>query len=158
MNAMRLKSPRDFWAGLIFVAIGSTFAWNATSYSFGVSAQPGPGYFPFGLGVLLAVLGAAVMLKALSAPPDDSDGVGTLAWRPLLVIVVSIALFGITLPWLGLVIALPLLTIGAGLAGDEFLWKDALITAAVLTLASWMIFILGLRLTIPLWPNFPINV
>ena len=154
MNAARLKSQRDFYAGLMFAAIGAIFAWSATSYSFGVSAQPGPGYFPFGLGVLLAVLGIVVILKALTVESEEDERIGALAWRPLLVIVASVALFGITLPWLGLVVALPLLNIGAGWAGDEFRWKDALIAAAVLTLASWIIFILGLRLTIPLWPSF----
>lgn len=138
----------------MFVAIGGMFAWGATGYHFGVSAQPGPGYFPFGLGILLAALGAGVIFKAVTVETEDGEHVGAIAWRPLLVIVASIALFGIVLPWLGLAVALPLLTIGAGWAGGEFRWKDAFITAVVLTVGSWMIFILGLHLTIPLWPSF----
>jgi hypothetical protein len=42
----------------------------------------------------------------------------------------------------------------AALAGDEFHWKDAIISIVVLTLGSWLIFIYGLKLVIPLWPTF----
>jgi hypothetical protein len=42
----------------------------------------------------------------------------------------------------------------SALAGDEFHWKDALLNNAVLTLGSWLVFIKGLSLTIPLWPSF----
>jgi hypothetical protein len=41
----------------------------------------------------------------------------------------------------------------ASLAGDEFHWKDVLINSIVLTAGSWVIFILGLKLTIPVWPT-----
>jgi len=51
-------------------------------------------------------------------------------------------------------VALPLLVIGSALAGDEFHWKDVLINCIVLTVGSWMIFIWGLKLTIPLYPTF----
>ena len=42
----------------------------------------------------------------------------------------------------------------SALAGDEFHWKDALINSIILTGGSWLIFIYGLNLTIPLWPAF----
>jgi hypothetical protein len=57
---MKIKSQKDFWSGLMFIAVGVGFAWGATNYSFGSSARPGPAYFPFGLGVLLAIMGALV--------------------------------------------------------------------------------------------------
>ena len=47
---MKIKSQKDFWSGLMFIVVGIGFAWGATNYSFGSSARPGPGYFPFGLG------------------------------------------------------------------------------------------------------------
>ena len=58
---MKIKSQKDFWSGLMFVATGLGFAAGATNYSFGTSARPGPGYFPFGLGILLAILGVIVL-------------------------------------------------------------------------------------------------
>jgi hypothetical protein len=151
---VKIKSQRDFWSGLMFLVVGIAFAWGAMGYSFGASARPGPGYFPFGLGLLLAALGAIVLFKALTIETADGDPIGSVAWRPLLYIVGTVALFGWALPHLGMFIALPLLVVVAALAGDEFHWGEVLLNAAILTAGSWVIFIWGLNLMIPLKPWF----
>jgi hypothetical protein len=151
---VKIKSQRDFWSGLMFIAVGLAFSWGATTYSFGSSARPGPGYFPFGLGLLLAALGAAVLFKALTIVTEDGEPVGAFAWKPLLFIVGCVAVFGWALPHLGMVIALPILVVVAALAGDEFHWGEALLNSVILTVGSWVIFIWGLKLTIPLFPSF----
>ena len=151
---MKIKSQRDFWSGLMFLVTGIVFAWGATNYSFGSSASPGPGYFPFGLGILLALLGCVVLFKALTIETEGGEPVGKFAWKPLITIVGAIVVFGIALPRLGLAVTLPLLITITSLAGDEFHWKDVLVNCVVLTIGSWAIFILGLKLVIPLWPTF----
>lgn len=151
---MKIKSQKDFWSGLMFVAVGLGFAWGATSYSFGSSARPGPAYFPFGLGVLLAIMGALVWFASITVETEDGDPIGSIAWKPLLIITGSVVMFGFILPKLGMILSLPLLIIVAALAGDEFHWKDSVISVVVLTLGSWLIFIKGLSLVIPLWPSF----
>jgi Tripartite tricarboxylate transporter TctB family len=151
---MKIKSQKDFWSGLMFLAVGIAFAWGATNYSFGTSARPGPGYFPFGLGILLAILGAIVLFKALTVETAGGDPVGSLAWKPLIFIVTTVAVFGWALPHLGMVIAIPILVVVASLAGDEHHWGESLVNAAILTAGSWAIFVLGLSLTIPVWPAF----
>jgi Tripartite tricarboxylate transporter TctB family len=150
---LKIKSQRDFWSGLMFIAIGIGFAWGATNYTFGNSARPGPGFFPFGLGVLLAVLGAMVLFKALTIEVEGGDPVGAFAWKPLITILVAVVVFGLALPRLGMAITLPLLVLLSSFAGDEFRLKEALVNAVVLTLGCWLIFIVGLKLTIPLWPT-----
>ena len=151
---MKIKSQKDFWSGLMFVAIGLGFAWGATNYNFGSSARPGPGFFPFGLGLLMAILGSVVLFKALVVETEDGDPIGKWALRPLVVIMASVGLFGFTLPLLGMAVALPIMIIMVSLAGDEFHWKDVLINTIVLTVGSWFIFLYGLKLVIPLWPKF----
>lgn len=151
---MRIKNEMDFWSGVMFIAVGVGFAWGATNYSFGSSARPGPGYFPFGLGILLALLGALVMFKSLTVESEGGGRVGAFAWKPLAIVVGSLVIFGFALPNLGMVIALPLLVVTAALAGDEFHLGEALANAAILTAGSWVIFIWGLGLVIPLWPAF----
>ncbi len=151
---MKIKSQRDFWSGLMFIAMGIGFAWGATNYSFGSSARPGPGYFPFGLGILMAILGAVVLFGSLTVETDDGDKVGAFAWKPLLIIVASIVVFGLMLDRLGMIITLPVLVFMSATAGDEFHWKDAVINAVILTVGSWLIFIKGLALVIPMWPTF----
>ena len=151
---MKIKSQKDFWSGLMFVVIGIGFAWGATNYSFGVSARPGPGYFPFGLGIILALIGAFILFEALVIETDDGEPIGPWAWKPMLLITVSVVIFGFILPRLGMILSLPILIVVASLAGDEYHWKDAIISIVVLTIGSWLIFIKGLALVIPLWPTF----
>jgi hypothetical protein len=151
---LKIKSQKDFWSGLMFVATGLGFAVGATNYSFGTSARPGPGYFPFGLGVLLAVLGAAVLFKALTVESEGGDPVGAIPWKPMGLITLGVVLFGVALPRLGMVISLPILIMIASLAGDEFKLKEVIVNIVILTVGSWAIFIKGLNLVIPLWPTF----
>jgi len=151
---VKIKSQKDFWSGLMFIVIGIAFACGSTNYNFGSSARPGPAYFPFGLAILMAMLGAVVLFKALTIESEGGDPVGAWAWKPLLIITGAVGLFGWAIPHMGMFTALPLLVIGSALAGSEFHWKDATINAIVLTAGSWVIFIWGLKLTIPLWPTF----
>ena len=170
---MKIKSERDFWSGLMFVAVGVIFAFGATNYSMGpacqpgnpcaanlwarmsqLSAHPGAGYFPLGLAVLLALLGTAVLFKSLTIESEGGDKVGSFAWRPLLVIVVAISMFGVMLEPMGLALTVPVLIVITSFAGDEFRWKGVAVNAIVLTAFSWLIFVYGLKLTIPVWPRF----
>lgn len=155
---MTIRSARDFWSGAMFLAIGAVFAIAAWHYPFGNSAEPGPGYFPFGLGVILTLLGAAGMWRGLGRREGRSEGgeaarLGPTAWRPLLFVCLAVAAFGFTLPRYGIFVALPLAVVVAALGGDEFRWGEALATAAVLTAGSWLIFVWGLQLSIPVWPG-----
>lgn len=150
---MKVKSQKDFWSGLMFVVAGGTFAIGALNYGFGTSASPGAGFFPFGLGVVLVLLGIMVLFKALTIETEDGEPIGTFAWRPLLVIIGSVLVFGALLPRLGMVISLPLLVMSSAYASEEHTWVGSAVNAAVLTAMSYLVFIVGLKLTIPLWPT-----
>ena len=151
---MKIKSQRDFWSGVMFIVIGAGFAIGATNYPMGASARPGPGYFPLMLSIIMTILGAIVLFKSLTIETDDGDPIGKIAWRPLIVVVLAITVFGLLLPRLGMLITIPVLIFITSLAGDEFRWKGVLAAAVVLTIASYLIFIVGLKLTIPVWPSF----
>jgi hypothetical protein len=151
---LRIKSERDFWSGVMFIAIGIGFAVGAGNYSLGTSARPGPGYFPLMLSVIMAVLGAIVLFKSLTIETEGGDKVGAFAWRPLLIVVVSIVVFGLLLPRLGLFLTVPVLILMVSFATSEFTWIGTLINAVVLTVFSWLVFVVGLKLTIPLYPAF----
>ena len=52
---MRITSPRNFWAGLMFFAFGLFFAiWAVANYQMGTAVRMGPAYFPAVLGGVLA--------------------------------------------------------------------------------------------------------
>lgn len=151
---MKIKSEKDFWSGLMFIVVGIAFAYGATNYSFGSSARPGPAYFPFGLGIIMAVLGALILFKSLTIEVEGGDKIGPWPLKPGLWILGAVVLFGFALPKLGMAISLPLLIAVSSVGGGEFHWKEAVVMCAILTVGSWAIFIKGLGLTIPLWPVF----
>ena len=149
---MKIKSQKDFVSGIALIVVGATFAVGATNYNFGTSIRPGPGYFPFGLGIILAILGLVVLFEAFTTKRKDGDPIGKIPWRPLLCIVGAIAFFGYFLPKLGFLISFPIMIVITSAGGSEFRWKDAILNAVVLTAMSYAIFIYGLQLTIPVWP------
>ena len=149
---MRIKSQKDFVSGILLVIVGAAFAVGATNYSFGVAVRPGPGYFPFGLGIILALLGVVVLFSAFKQERKGGDPIGKIPGRPLLCVVGAIVFFGFFLPRLGFVISFPIMIVLTAAGSNEFTWKDALLNAAILTVMSYAIFIYGLQLTIPLWP------
>ncbi|MCM5677980.1 tripartite tricarboxylate transporter TctB family protein [Schlegelella sp. S2-27] len=151
---MKIKSQRDFVAGLAFVVVGLAFAWGATSYTFGSSARPGPGYFPFGLGIILAILGAIILFEALTIETEDGEPIGKIAWRPLLVILGAVGVYGFALPRLGIVLTIPVLIGISNFAAGKFHALEVAILSVVLALGSYLVFITGLGLVIPVWPSF----
>ena len=159
---MRIKSQKDFFAGLLYMVIGIAFAWGATTYNIGDGARMGPGYFPLLLGVILAIIGGIVMARALVVETPDGDPIGRWARKPLAFIIAANFLFGILLggwpllgiPAMGLIIAIVVLTFVAALAGDEFKFIEVLILAILLAVGSWAAFVWGLNLQFQVWPSF----
>ena len=123
----------------------------------------GPGYFPFMLGILLTILGIAVVLQALRGEErGDGDKIGAWAWRPLGFIIGANVLFGVLLgglpalgiPPMGLILAIYGLTFVSALAGQEFKFKEVAILGTVLAAGSYFAFVWALRLQFTVWPTF----
>ncbi len=159
---MSIKSQKDFFSGLMFMTVGVSFAWGASSYTIGTGARMGPGYFPLALGILLTILGAIITFKALVVETVDGDPVGAFAWKPLIFIILANLVFGamigglpsIHLPPLGLIAGIYALTFIASLAGDRFNFKETIILATILAILSYLAFIKLLNLQFPVWPAF----
>lgn len=159
---MNIKSQKDFFSGLMFMAVGVAFAWGATTYTVGTGARMGPGYFPLVLGILLAVLGGVLAFKSLVVETEDGEKIGTWAWKPLFFIIAANLVFGLMLgglpnlkiPAMGLIAGIYALTFIASLAGEEFSFKAVFVLATVLSIMSYLAFIVLLKLQFPVWPAF----
>lgn len=150
---MQLRNKQDFWAGAMFTLLGLGFAFIATQYQMGTSARMGPGYFPFWLGICLAVLGAVVALGAMSHKATKTT-VDRFDFKILFIIIGSVILFGAVLRPLGLYVSLFLLVMISSLASYEYSFRVALVNALFLVVFCWLAFIKGLGLIFPLWPSF----
>ncbi|MCO4888206.1 tripartite tricarboxylate transporter TctB family protein [Cupriavidus sp. WGtm5] len=150
---MRIRSQKDFASGLMFILVGLGFSWVARGYSMGTAAKMGPGYFPFLLGLVLAALGAVVLLASLS-PKGEQDHLARWDLKTLLWILGSVVLFGLLLKPLGMVLSVFVLVLVSSMASHEFSWKGALLNAVVLVLISLGAFVYGINLQMPVWPAF----
>ena len=162
---MALASQKDFFSGLMFMAVGASFAWGATSFEVGTAAKMGPGDFPLMLGILLAFLGLIVTVRSLSKGGPGGDKIGAFAWRPLCFVIGANLAFGVLLvglpsvgvPAFGLIVAVYALVSIASLAQPGFQLKATLVLATVLAAGSYLAFVKLLNLQFPVWPSFLTN-
>ena len=57
---VRVRSPQDLGAGVVFVVIGVAGYYFGRDLAFGSAARMGPGYFPMLLSVLIIAIGLIV--------------------------------------------------------------------------------------------------
>ena len=109
----KIKGPKDFWAGLMFIGFGGFFMiWALSHYQMGSAVRMGPAYFPAVLGGLLVFLGILVLVEsfAMAGPP-----VPRFMFRPLILISAGCVLYGYLMKPLGLVLATGVLVFVKGL-------------------------------------------
>jgi len=160
-----LASQKDFFSGLMFTAVGGSFALGATEYTVGEGARMGPGYFPLMLGILLAILGTIITAQSFIKGHPGGDKVGAFAWRPLFFILAANLAFGALLvglpsigfPAMGLIVAIYALVFIASMAQPGCKLKSTFILATILAAGSYGAFVKLLSLQFPVWPAFLTN-
>jgi Tripartite tricarboxylate transporter TctB family len=150
---MKIVRQKDFASGLLYIILGIAFAITSYGYRMGTASRMGPGYFPFWLGVLMAVIGALVLLGSVR-PHAEPETMERWALRPLFIVLASVVVFGLLLDTLGLVLSLIMLVVGSSLASHEFTWRATLINTVVLIAFSLVVFVYALNLQFPVWPTF----
>lgn len=152
---VKQRSIRDVLAGLIFAGFGLAFAIGATSYQIGSAARMGPGLFPLLVGGLLVVLGGVIALKPTA--DDETAPLTAPGWRGLALVLGAFIVFGVTVRGLGLMPSLFVTALMAALASRLTSPPIALLLATALTIVSYLIFVVGLQLNLPVvgpWLRF----
>lgn len=144
---------KDLLAGLMFIVIGVVFFVGAYNYQMGTAARMGPGYFPRILGGVMAVLGVIVAGIGLKnqAQWAATEGIGW-TWKPVFIVTLAVVLFGATLPSLGMVIAIILLTMLSGFAAHDKNYRELAIITVIMCLFCAAVFVWGLKLQMKLFP------
>jgi hypothetical protein len=145
-----VRSPKDLVAGLLFIATGIASIAIATNYTLGTAARMGPGYFPRILGILMIVLGGILAVRSLRVSGSPLPG---WKWRPVLVALGSVVMFGLIVNHAGLVVSTILLIVLASAASHEFRPREAVISGIVLAALAVGVFVIGLKLQIGIWPG-----
>jgi hypothetical protein len=150
-DVVRIRDPKDFWAGVLFILIGIAAIVIGSRYNLGTAARMGPGYFPRILGILLIALGGIISLRGLRA---DGPEIPAWRWRPTFVVLASVVLFGFIVTYVGLAVSTVVLIVLASAASTEFRWKESIVSGVLLAALAVGVFILGLKLQLPIWPTF----
>lgn len=144
----KIKSPEDFWGGLMFIGFGILAIVVARDYPMGSTMRMGPGYFPTGIGIFLIILGSIIGVLGFK---NEGEGVGRFGWRAMILLAIGFAVFGWSIDHIGFVLALLALIVLSAFAGKVFNLKEVVIESIVLILGAWALFIWGLELPFPLF-------
>jgi hypothetical protein len=144
---VRIRHPKDFWSGVIFLVVGLASVLLIRHLPMGTTMKMGPAYFPTMLGGLGILIGLITMGRALVRPGPP---VGALALGKVAFVVGANTLFGLLLRPLGLAGALLVLVVLSACASARFRWPVALTLAGGLALGSSLVFVRLLGLPIPI--------
>ena len=140
---------KDFWAGAMLIAIGAVAIFIARDYAFGSALRMGPGYFPIVLGGLLILFGLYILAMGLRRGEKIE---GSWSIRGLIILPLSLVLFGALIDRAGFVPAMLILIFGSATAGTEFKFVEILLFSVFLTVLAVVVFVWGLGLPYP-WLN-----
>jgi hypothetical protein len=141
------RNARDFWTGLLYIFFGASAIIIARDYNMGTALRMGPAFFPTILGAVLAVIGAIAVIRSFLAPGTP---IGGFSFKGLVVVTLSVVVFGFLVRGAGLVVALPLLVIISAYASTRFRWRTTLVMAAGLTIFCALVFVKGLGIPLPI--------
>jgi hypothetical protein len=145
------RDSKDFWAGVMLIAIGAGSILISRDYPFGSAMRMGPGYFPSMLGGLLVLFGLYVTMVGVRTGDKIT---APCSLRALIVLPLSLVTFGVLMVSAGFIPAFAVLVFGSALAGREFNLLEVLLLTLILTSISVALFIWGLGLPYPLFKGF----
>jgi hypothetical protein len=162
---MKIGHPKDFWSGIMFVALGAGFALVAKGlkfgdsvliqgYAMGTPARMGPAFFPFWLGMILMLFGVVIAFNGYRTKGGDESAFPKFHWIPILYVLGAVVLFGVILKHVGMLIAGIILVFLASYGNPEkvSIRATAFLAVGLVTFCA-LVFVWGLKLPIPLCPD-----
>jgi Tripartite tricarboxylate transporter TctB family len=153
------RLSKDRLGGLLLVAVGVAVIVAGVGYGMGTLRQMGSGFFPVVLGVLMALVGLALLATAPRAadaaaePPAETAHLAgpVVQWRGWLCILAGVLSFVVLGEHGGLVPATFASVFVAALGDRKNSWRAAAGLAALMTLLGVVLFHYGLHLLLPLF-------
>jgi hypothetical protein len=135
---------KDFWSGLMLIAIGGGTVFIARNYPFGSSLRMGPGYFPTILGASLVMFGVYFVIQGLRTGGEKLE----TSWSPraLIIVPLSLVVFGLLIDRAGFIPAMLALIIISAAASTQFRLVEVLLFSVFLTATCVVVFVWALGL------------
>ena len=145
----RYMQYEDLIAGLALIALAAFGLWSSRNYPVGTLKSMGPGWFPRAMCLIVLALGVVMIVINLLRPLEVATQKQTLRLRPLLLVTASYVSFGLTLAYVGLLPAILILIVIAGLAVPRrslIEWVLVIVTLEAMAIGLWYF----VKLSIPL--------
>jgi len=143
-----IRHPKDFWSGIVFLFFGLSAIVIGQDYEMGTAGRMGPAYFPSVLGGLLALIGAASLIRSFFR---QGEPIGRLYWRELSLVLVAVLLFGFLVRDAGLIPATLVLIMISSYAGQKFNLAKSIALAIGAALFAVGLFVKLLGLPMPMF-------
>lgn len=142
-----VRSPKDFWSGMMFLAISLATVLIAQDYPMGTAGRMGPGFFPSVLGGLLGLIGLGTLINSFRT---DAEALERFAIKDMVLILGSVLLFGFLVRGAGLIVAIPALIMISAFGSTKFRWKASVALAVGATIFCILLFVKALGLPLPI--------
>lgn len=142
-----VRKPKDFFAGLLFLALSILTLTLAQDYAMGTARRMGPGYFPTLLAWGLAGLALLLILRSLFGAREAGERV---AFKPLLLVTGGTIAFALLLQPLGLIGAILAVVLMGAAGSSESRPLPALLLALGLAAGSVLVFVAALGQPFPI--------
>jgi putative tricarboxylic transport membrane protein len=145
-----VRGPRDFWGGIVLIALAILAIWASRDLPGQRGFAFGPGTAPRLFAGMLAFIGAAVAVGGLFV---EGPAIEKYKIRGPLLVIIAILLFAALIRPFGLVVASYVVFIVSIMGSTEMRWIESVIAAAVMTLFCVLLFVYLLNLPFQLWPQ-----
>jgi hypothetical protein len=144
---------KEAMAGGLMLLLGAGTAWQAAQYEIGSLSHMGPGFFPLCLGVVLVLIGAAILGSALRSRLPPMPFRFRSEWRGWICILAGLGSFAILGEFAGILPATFATVFISALGDRDNTLRSALAIAAFMTLICFVVFwwLLGVQLPLLAW-------
>ena len=143
----------DVLAGLLFIAFALIGLWASRNYPIGTTTRMGTGYVPRLLCWILLCLGALIVAQGLRGVGGLIE-LGRPIWRAVVFVPLSLLAFALLISQFGVIVATVALVAVGAVAGRESRPLEVAAAAVLLVILTLAIFVWGVGLPIPVWPEW----
>ncbi len=102
---MKFPDKDDHWSGLLLLLLSFYIIWGSLRFTYGTIRNPGPGFMPLWLGIILAAMSAGLILRAGGARSGAKRMREFLAekirWGKVLSVFLALIFYGLLINFLG---------------------------------------------------------
>jgi putative tricarboxylic transport membrane protein len=143
----------DQWSGLVLLILAASMCWGSARLPYGNIHNPGAGFFPLWLGVILGAMSISLFIQTAWQEKKVRILKDILAeeirWRKVLMVVIGMVLYGFLMDYIGFLTVTFLLMAFLLRSIEPQPWKAVIGWALVGSLGSYMVFEVWMKLRLP---------